>query len=211
MTLYSVDIIECPKCSKLCTAMSLVSCNTFGATFYTDGFIKGPMYDEVSRILRCPNNKCFEVFWNDETLVSRTVRDDYFYKSEELVNLGKARPVGMSNYPWLIKIKLWRTINEEKYIRIRAWWYWNDSRRKKAKSEESLPEPAVNNCERLLELLDTKVHNENIMRAEILREIGRFQECLKQLNRKLPKKYEKVVNIIRKLAEEKKCCVSEIS
>ncbi len=41
-----------------------MSCNTFGAIFYTDGYIKGPMYVEESELLTCPG--CKKTYWKTD-------------------------------------------------------------------------------------------------------------------------------------------------
>jgi hypothetical protein len=48
------------------------------------------------------------------------------------------------------------------------------------------------------------------MRAEICRELGRFQECLAQLDRPFPERCAKVVSVIRRLAGAGKPGVSQI-
>ena len=45
--------------------------------------------------------------------------------------------------------------------------------------------------------------NQRILKAEIARELGEFDECLRLLSHQFDKGYEYAVGFIRKLAEEK--------
>jgi len=56
----------------------------------------------------------------------------------------------------------------------------------------------------LLQLLDTIDPRDSIMKAEILRELGQFDECLKQLAEPFNERYVRAVDTIRELARDKK-------
>jgi len=61
----------------------------------------------------------------------------------------------------------------------------------------------VKNLKALSALLDETEPNQRIIKAEIARELGDFDECLLLLSNMVDKSYEFVVDSIKKLAEGK--------
>lgn len=390
MTTFYFQIMTCPSCNRQFRFLGWGSCNTFGATFYTDGFVESPMYVDVSRLLMCPH--CTNIFWRQDILardydpskrtylVARndgvanlinlnTVRNrdgelvvinrngelsilDESGRGREKYHLiyganlwiedgkkvksgdiladwdayslpilaevsGKAKygdlvdnisiqeqldvttglmrkvvieskeaelrprisikdefgrttsamaryliPVGayisvadgqnvhagdviaevqresteikditvgfpeavepsktIPNLPSALPVEvnlqimrkaLWRNTKEEIYVRIRVWWLFNAPYRTKTSLHFDVPEEQRANLERLLQLLDAPEPNNAIMKAEILRELGRFEECIAGLKSHFEEKYIKVAQTIKELAEKKERCVSKI-
>ena len=251
MTSYDVATIKCPGCGSKLAAWDCVSSNTFGAKFFTDGYVYGS--PQTDALLACP--KCKANFWRKGIKAIRSVRHGDAASNA----LPIADSVPMKAYPALLKAP-WRTAEEEKYVRIRAWWAWNEMCRdcdgpgsglaqerpqelvkgpdQKARVEAALesirwlrrqqsftrergchgdagsscalPETAQVNLERLLELLGDIDEGELIMQGEILRELGRFQECLTLFARPFNDRYMKVVQVIMALAQEGKRYVRQI-
>jgi hypothetical protein len=52
-------------------------------------------------------------------------------------------------------------------------------------------------------MLDEKEPNQRILKAEIARELGNFDECLELLSHQFDERYGHAVGFIKKLAEEK--------
>ncbi|MBM4149350.1 MAG: hypothetical protein FJ224_09925 [Lentisphaerae bacterium] len=209
MTSYAVRIAVCPGCKEKLAVWSVSSCNTFHAKFFTDGFIEGPMYDEGGDLARC--HTCRTVFWMDEVSAGPYISASEIPRCVRRREMFLISSPELSSYPALLESNLWRTVEEEKYIRMRAWWAWNDQRRRDAAASDSPFSPnATANCERLLEILDDTVDDEAILRAEIYRELGRFQECLKQLDRPFDPRCSSRLRVIMALAESGRCGVSQI-
>lgn len=243
MTSYSEICKECPKCSYRYKIWHVSSCNTFGAKFYTDGYIDGEMYDDGGRILICPN--CKEVMWvediqtiecPDKSAWDRELifkpdfpeEDEPSLSEEELADEEVVRlPYGSfirgQQYEVILRKNLWKTPDQEKYVRTRAWWSFNHTHRDNDQKNASFSHEHEENLLALLKLLDPGIPqlepgfssfyldglNEPIMRAEILRELGRFDECLQLLDKiststdgELP-----LVDAIKRLAMNKKKCV----
>ena len=74
MTTYFPERMCCPRCDHGFSYMAVGSYNTFGATFYTDGYIEGPMYDDQGRLFRCP--QCRVIGWNDEFICEEPGDDE---------------------------------------------------------------------------------------------------------------------------------------
>jgi hypothetical protein len=65
----------------------------------------------------------------------------------------------------------------------------------------------VKNLKTLDALLDESDQGQRILKAEIAREQGNFEQCLRLLSYHFEEGYEYVVGFIRKLAEEKEWAV----
>ncbi len=105
------------------------------------------------------------------------------------------------DYENVLNQGLWKNDIQEKYIRIRAWWSFNDAYRRRAAEDFRVPPDQETNLRRLLQLLDTNHPDESIMKAEILRELGEFDPCLQVLDRNFDEEYIKTSDIIKTFAK----------
>ena len=199
MTSYYLEIKQCPNCECQFAAWTVASCNTIRAKFYTDGFIYGPMYDEGSALLICPS--CDRYFWHEEIPTQESIKDSEYFRDSARRSLPIAEQVYGSHYEDALRQALWKNKEQEKYIRIRAWWSFNNAYRGHPIEGFSLPPEQKANLRGLLHLLDTNDPDTSIMRAEILRELGEFDECLRVLDQAFNDRYLQVVDIIRRLAK----------
>jgi hypothetical protein len=198
MTSYRFELKKCPDCKCKFTRYALMSCNSIGATVYTDGFMEGSMYDSDSAILRCP--KCCRFFWGEDVPTLKEMLDfDYFSKSRRGGRI--ATKVDGKDYEGLLRQEFWRNEDQEKYLRIRAWWSFNDEFRHSASDGLNFTDEFEINLQRLLSLLDSNNPVELIKQAEIYRELGRFDECLKLLDKQVDVNYVSAKNIIMHLAD----------
>ena len=201
MTSYRIEIKQCPNCGCEFSAWAVNSCNTFGAKFYTDGSVEGPMYDNGSLLVICPG--CSNYFWREDVPTLESIRDrDYFVDSDKQ-SFPRAEWLEGRHFEDMVHQAFWRTPDEEKYIRIRAWWSSNSPYRDGSCQEFRLSAEQEENLRRLLELLDADDPHGSLMKAEIFRELGQFEECLKQLAQPFGERYLLAVNTISKLANEK--------
>lgn len=202
MTSYTEEIIECPQCRVKFSHWALRSYNTFGATFWTDGHVGGDMFEDWSPLLICPG--CNRFLWRDELTVLYT-EDDWRERLGELwvsdPLIPKAGALQESHYLEVLRQSLWRTPEEEAFIRIRVWRYLNKPYRNKPDLPFKVTHQAKANLQRLLELLDKPYPEEAIIKAEILRELGKFKDCLRILDVMVIKPTETTGAVIRRLAE----------
>jgi len=61
------EIIACPRCGGLAKRPTLISGNTFGAIFWTDGKMLAPMLPHLPAITRCA--QCQQFYWLDDARV----------------------------------------------------------------------------------------------------------------------------------------------
>ena len=93
--------------------------------------------------------------------------------------------------------------NKELYLRQHAWWAANDAWRWLPNPTPAFSKGQVQNLNALSEMLDETEPNQRILKAEIARELGNFDECLRLLSYQFDKGYDCAVGFIKKLAEEK--------
>ncbi len=213
MTSYAFEVKQCTKCGSQFTISSVRSCNTFGATYYTDGFICGPMFTHQSALLSCPS--CREFLWRDELPTIESTTDYDYYRASLRKSMPDALGMGLLIYEDAIKARIWRTEEQERYIRIRLWWLYNSDyykvrhrpwwllireRGEQHNEEFVLSSEQEENLRRLLTLTDSPDPDMLIMRAEIFRELGEFGKCVEVLNKITDDRLQVAVDVIMRLA-----------
>lgn len=182
MTSYYVQIMQCHLCKREFAHLATGSGNTFGAAFYTDGSIQAPMYAEGDRLVRCPH--CRKWLWLDEALPTRLINDyEYF---DQVGGIQKKFPLASSalfgeSIVEALHSRPWRTRADEKYLRLRAWWYFNHL---KPSECTRFAEDVRNNRAALRDLLDETDEYERILKAEALRHSGSFAEATAVLHQR---------------------------
>lgn len=99
-----------------------------------------------------------------------------------------------------------------RHARIRAWWRANDALRDDDADVLNfrLSGAQAENLERLYELLDEASDNDRLMKAEVARELGRFDRALSLLTGSFPAQMQSSVETIRALCHERNVLVAEI-
>lgn len=100
---------------------------------------------------------------------------------------------------------------KEFYLRMRCWWNANDAWHRLPDPKPAFSQEQVKNLEALSALFDESLPGHQILKAEIARELGRFNECLQLLSYQFEEGYDWAVGFIRKLAEEKVRVVRALS
>lgn len=178
-------IRECPHCKSPFKEWTMASGNTFGAKWWTDGNMNAPMLPKQNALVVCPT--CCKPVWMDaaKTLgqvdrsrfnreTKQLIKNSTYDGDEELVEFCKAPT--FETYLEALKFQGLST-DAEKYIRFRLWWLWNDVRRDTGVAIP-LTDQEVQNLESLMPLLDGAKQNDILAKAEALRELGRFDECI---------------------------------
>lgn len=206
MTSYAIEIKKCPDCDCEFKRLKVSSCNTFDAKFYTDGFILGPMYDETELLLICPG--CAEYYWCEDVPTMQYISELEHSRDSELKSLPFSWSLSLETHGSkcenVLRKKIWKSIQQEKYIRIRAWWAFNNTYRENETKPFEINTEEKENLLRLTALLDDNDLDESIKKAEVFRQLGRFDECLKQLNSIPNDKAPGIVEAIKMLAIGKK-------
>jgi len=218
-------IKKCSACRQLIEEETLISGNTFGAVFWTDGECCADMLPDEPELVKCPF--CKALVWLEEL---EEAGDKVIHHLEGFtpaknpdIDLNITRPFKMPNvndYFRLLKGKI-ENDKREAYLRLRAWRAGNNRRRrsehgpKKFRNRNGKPlEPLsyneIKNMKELICILDEQNDEERITKAELFRELGFFTQCLNYLAKPLDDEYKISADFIRKLALNKDPWVREL-
>jgi len=212
-------IIECPNCKGFARVFTLVSGNTFGARRWTDGKMIAPMLPRPPAITKCRD--CGHYFWLSDAKKVGELPSLWGVEEKKKIppewrTAEHVRELSEAEYFEAIKKGAAEREEQELHLRIGAWWAGNDLLRyqgqsfvDKSRIVARSPE-ATMNLESLLELLNIGDSDQRLMKAEVLRELGRFEEAIRLLEFDFPSEYGSVVVLIRNLAQKKDPIVREI-
>jgi hypothetical protein len=184
---------ECPHCKAHVVQEETVSGNTIGSTYWTDGKREAKMLPDHPWLAKCP--VCAGLFWVDESVEVDTGFDAAKGKQQVLAPSEKEL-LGFLSGPALPRDK-------EVFLRVAAWRSANDAWRRNPNATPAFSKEQVQNLKSLSKMLDETEPNQRILKAEIARELGNFDECLGLLSYQFDEGYERAVGFIKKLAEEK--------
>lgn len=196
-------IRKCMHCKQHLAEETITSGNTFGATFWTDGKQEAPMLPDQPWLVKCPH--CGELVWIDEL---ETIKEIEPFEADTVSESWYPTEPSFEEYISFLQGPS-LDIEKERYVRLRAWWTGNDPRRENGE-KQLLSEIEVQNLWAFSELLDLSDTNNRILKAEIQRELGRFDEALALLSEIEDERLFQAVNIIKKLAEGKQASVSRM-
>jgi hypothetical protein len=176
------QIIACPKCKGLAKYMTLITGNTFGAVVWTDGKQVAPMMPGPPPVVKCRH--CSEFYWlSDAKEVGEWDRhgDHAEEENPDWATVETVEEPGEDEYYLAIEKNLAKDPDQEKFLRVLAWWRRNDayrhSPRKRAKTPLRMSDPCRKNLKALAGLLGESNNNDLIMKAEVLRELGEFNSA----------------------------------
>jgi hypothetical protein len=186
-------IRECPHCRAHVAQEDTLSGNTIGATLYTDGKREAKMLPDHPALVKCP--VCSGLFWVDEA-----VEVDMGFDAAK----GKQQVMAPSGQELLAYLLAETALPKEKevYLRLRAWWSANDVWRWVPNSKPAFSKEQRQNLAALAALLDESEPGVRILKAEIARELGEFEQCLALLSYQFDEGYGQAVGFIRGLAQE---------
>lgn len=162
---------RCSSCSKQIAQDTIASGNTRGAIFWTDGKREAPMLPDQPMLVRCPH--CHTLVWIDELEeLGEIPWGDRGGRFKDAINYELPSP---DNY-FAFLAKGIETPDKELYVRLRAWWAGNDARRAN-ETEMQISALEASNLTALAQLLDESDPNDLVMKAEIMRELGRFDDA----------------------------------
>ena len=158
MLFGSDQFYQCPKCNNILYNGSLISGNNMGAKLYSDGKQIAPMQIEFPVISKC--SKCNTIFWLENEIEIQKHVD-----SEEVEFLS------ISDYQTALKNKLFRSKEEEIYLRKGIIWGFNDRIRNgdTLLDSESEKEIWTDNIQKLISLLDQNDLEDKLLIIELLR------------------------------------------
>ncbi|MFZ4791913.1 MAG: ribosomal protein L7/L12 [Candidatus Competibacteraceae bacterium] len=178
MMLGPAVIKQCSACSKPIKQNTILSGNTFGAKFWTDGKREAPMLPDQPWLVLCPY--CHAPLWINELQqlgesnlwceLNGNFRDALHYDLPSLDDYFALLEQGVDKS------------GKEQYLRLRAWWAGNDLRRNQ---ETDIPMSAreASNLAVFATMLDESDADERVIKAEVMRELSCFDEASELLAR----------------------------
>ena len=165
-----IIIISCPHCGQYAKKRTLISFNTFSAQLWSDAKRIAPMKPEFPSLVLC--KKCDQFYWVKDAKKIAEVTNHSEQKD-------KWSAVEFIEFPTFHQyFKALETIPDEKFIRIRIWQSFNDYFRKGKDKDitQDMQDLNTENLYALIKLLDESDQNELLMKVEILRNLGWFDE-----------------------------------
>ncbi|ADQ14489.1 DUF2225 domain-containing protein [Halanaerobium hydrogeniformans] len=198
-----VEIIQCPYCDNKFKKSTLMSGNTIGAKFWTDGKREAPMLPDSVVVSFC--EKCSEYFWVED---AKKI-DQVLYDSDKYSDLEFLKDLTLEEYIYALKQIDIRSDDDTFYLLRQIWWKYNDYYRKNNEAELSQDVEKImpDLLEKLLNVFDENDDNHLLMKGELLRELGQFEKAKVTLNKISSDEYDKVKQIIIDLAKNE---VSEL-
>jgi hypothetical protein len=185
-----LTVRACPHCKALVVQEETLSGNTIGAVYYTDGKREARMLPDHPLLAKCP--ACKGLFWVDEA-IEVAAGFEAAEGKQNVLNPSEGELLVFLSGTTLAKDK-------EMYLRQRAWWAANDTRRHARGAKANFSEAQVKNLEAFSEMLDETREIERIFKAEIARELGEFDKCLQLLSHPFEKELQYLASFIRKRA-----------
>jgi hypothetical protein len=195
----------CSECSGLVAEDTVMSGNTFGATFWTDGKRDAPMLPDQPWLVKCPH--CQASIWIDEQDKAGEIDDSS--KNEKFKDAKSYRTPKLKDYFNILNIG---NLDKKKelYLRFRAWWAGNDERRETVSARNYLSDEEKANLEGLYRILDYSNDNDRLMMAELKRELGEFDDAGAIMNEPFGNGLTQAASIIKELIEKKELFVAEM-
>ena len=205
------QIISCPHCKGLAKYRTLTSGNTLGATVRSDGKKIFPMLPLPPAVVKCQH--CKMGYWLVDAEEVGTV--DLWGEKNQKVNpewaaAKKVEEPTEEEYYLFIDAKLAKTPQQEKTLRILAWWRRNDVHRTQEEANLSISDACRENLEELLKLIDQENDEGQLMKGEVLRELGQFEDAKQVLDSVASAKYAYIVRQILSLCANKDSRVSKL-
>jgi DNA-directed RNA polymerase subunit RPC12/RpoP len=120
-------LYACPKCGQKIANESLMSGNTFGARYFSDGKRIAPMLPEFPDLIRCQSCGFF-FFLHEQEPVDELYRfDDQF--DFDLSEIDQAQAPGLDDLVLALREEVARKKENEIAIRMDIWRAFNDRSR----------------------------------------------------------------------------------
>ncbi len=194
------EVIQCPGSKSLRERTVMASGNTVGATIWSDGYMDAPMLPRSPIISRCaPDGVLYRVD-KAKRLGRLSSMSNGRFKGQKVLQIEQPSESDLieaaaSNLSDMREIEL--------ELRLLAWWKSGA----RAAADAGLPSPrtgaARQNEDRLEVLLDEANDDYRLIKADLLRQQGRFEQALALLRRPLPPSHQAFASWLQSLVERR--------
>lgn len=201
------DIIsECPKCKIKLKQETTMSGNTSGAHYWTDGKMEAPMLPDRPWLIKCP--KCKSLLWIDE--LEKLGEQGSWEKNKKWPDAVEPALPSEDDYFSILKDDR-LSDNKKLYAHRSALWLANDAYRSGKVKNSNFSESQKTNLKDFAYLINEEDPDHRLMKAEVFRELGQFDDCIKLLSFSFEDKSQaEIAGFIKSLAEQKVSIVREI-
>ena len=187
MTVAGFDIIACPSCRELYKQPIIMSYNTFFASYYSDGYMDGAGIPNFTPVIKCRN--CAKFFKRQDAekigeMLYDEGLDSYPAEWQNAIDIDSCQ-LTAEELEEALQTDLCENRENELTMRTLLLERYNDVyRNTMSRSNYQLQRPEfINNIKRLLEITERDDKPEGqLMMAELHREVGEFDACLKILD-----------------------------
>lgn len=191
------QILKTPLTGALAKITTIMSGNTFGARYWTDGKREAPMLPDQPWLRMVPGTG--ELFWTDEC--EAVGEEEPWTGNSEFANVPYAEEPAVEDYVRALSDGMASSPEKESYIRMRLWWAANDPVRH-GKTATPLWPGHRDNLIRLLALLTESDPHQRLMAAEVCRQLGNFTRASELMTLDFPQDYQRAVNRIKTLNDQ---------
>jgi len=206
MIIGKPKVVVCPACFAEHTQMRLISGNTFGATYFSDGNFIAPMLPQVPPYARCSKCDVFYKITNDNTIYDdeRSCGEYDDKRSwDELKAIPNVEKLSVRGMTLAINEGLYNGTKKDTLIlRIMLWREMNIKRKYHSDEEEAL---YTDNCRQILSVIQSENDDGSIItKAEIWRNLGDFDKCREVLSQITDgDKYQKYTIAMKKACDRR--------
>lgn len=174
-------VLTCPKCRGQKSVISLISGNTFGATYWSDTKREAPMFPEVSPVQRCPF--CGYYYFTDKQPY-RTSDGEYLFCRLGTLSFDECKEAIAQFVEMSLSAEDMRTLRILTLFAFNDKYYRNNKDSKTNEDAKFMDDFSFfkDNVLELIKLLENDDET-YLFRAELYREIEMYKECLKLINR----------------------------
>ena len=214
------QLLACPHCARTVRHSTLSPENTVGVRIWTDGKQITPMSPESPPIAMCLG--CEKPYWLSQAKKpgqpdlhtgekGEPEKDDSWMGSAWMDADHVEEPTG-DEFHRAIESGFAQSVDEERTLRILTWWRENDPHRDDAPtvSLQTATGARRKNLEALLHLLGETSMAEMMMRAEILRHLGEFDQARTLLSKMENSPFAPVLKQLRILCDTRDVSVREL-
>jgi len=181
-----------------------MSGNTIGASFWTDGKCEAPMLPETPWLVKCPT--CGQLVWLDE---AKELGERPFGRSSLWPGVHEYVELYELDYLEALTTNFSDSLEKVHYMRMRAWWAANDRLRIQTNEGTTSPSGETReNMESLFTSLSEADEQQRLMKAELARELGQFEEAERLLSVKYSDQLQQAVERISELVNQRIACVA---
>lgn len=186
-------LLKCPFCGNEKEVLTLLSGNTFRGQQWSDWRRKFPMLPEVSSIQKCPS--CGMYYFTDK-VDRRQATEGYSFETGELTYEEFKEAAGQ--FGGTLSLEEWHNLE------VLLVWAYND---KYNREDMEITEAPIEEQEYINSILDNLIvlSQTDVIKAEYLRERGRFDEALDILDKCCPEEdyLRGIVERMKTYAKEK--------